>query len=211
MDPYFHLFCGIIISFFSFFCPNKSITGSNCVIIECNMSKKRKLAVSEIDRVIDKHRVESQTGACIVQLYDYGIKKLQSPLNTSRKYILLIYFTFLVKALSPSFHYIFGIYKVFAIHFTKSKLMARSVLEFSSPEKKLLFLLLGIYMLYIISYLLWNWGRIWYIFQTVFPFLILLKLLLKKPRASAENIGIKVSALSPSSQLFTATVLPIRL
>ena len=34
--------------------------------------------------------------------------------------------------------------------------------------------------------------------ETEFPILILLILLLKKTRASAENIGIKVSALSPS-------------
>ena len=58
-------------------------------------------------------------GAFIVRHNDYDIKNLQSPLNTSWKYILLIYFTFLVKALPQSLHYILGIYiySSLVIHF----------------------------------------------------------------------------------------------
>ena len=33
--------------FFSFFCQNANITGSNCAIIGCNLSKKHKLALSQ--------------------------------------------------------------------------------------------------------------------------------------------------------------------
>ena len=32
---------------FSFFCQNANITGSNCAIIDCNLSKKHKLALSQ--------------------------------------------------------------------------------------------------------------------------------------------------------------------
>ena len=57
-----------------------------------------------------------------VTLRLHDVKTLQCPLNTQWKYILLIYFTLLVKALFPSFHYSLGIYiYFFAIHFTKSK------------------------------------------------------------------------------------------
>ena len=59
------------------------------------------------------------------------------------------------------------------IHFTKTKLIARSVPVLKLPEKNVLF-----------------------------P-------LLKKSRVSAENTGIKVSAIQPSGPLFTAIVLPI--
>ena len=44
--------------------------------------------------------------------------------------------------------------------------------------------------------------------QSEFQFLIVY-IATAKSRVSAENIGIKVSALSPSCPLFTAIVLPI--
>ena len=47
MDPFCHVFYVIIILFFSFFCKNVNITGSNCGIIDYNLSKKHKLALSE--------------------------------------------------------------------------------------------------------------------------------------------------------------------
>ena len=43
----------VVIIIFYFFCQNASITGSNCAIIGCNLSRKHKLAI--------KHRAESQT------------------------------------------------------------------------------------------------------------------------------------------------------
>ena len=60
-----------------------------------------------------------------------------------------LYFTFLVRVLPPPFHYSLGIYShlSFAIHFTKSKLLARSVSVLKLPEKNALFPLLGIYLL----------------------------------------------------------------
>ena len=50
---------------------------------------------------------------------------------------LCLYFTFLVKVLPPPFHYSLGsyLYLFFVIHFTKSKLIARSVPVPKLPEK----------------------------------------------------------------------------
>ena len=45
----------------------------------------------------------------------HDIKKIQSPLNTPWKSILLIYFQFLVKALPPSFCYSLGIFVFFLL------------------------------------------------------------------------------------------------
>ena len=39
----FLLFCKIIVSFFSFLCQDANKTRSNCALIGCNLSKKRKL------------------------------------------------------------------------------------------------------------------------------------------------------------------------
>ena len=77
-----------------------------------------------------------------------------------------LYFTSLVKVLHPPFHYGLGsyLYLLFVIHFTKSKLIARSVSVLKLPEKNELFPLLGI-------------------------------CLLLRNQVSAENIGLKVSAL----------------
>ena len=57
----------------------------------------------------------------------------------------------------------------------------------------------------IISYLLWTLVMIWYIFHKSIPAYIVTA----KPWPSAENIGIKVSALSPSQSPFTDIELPI--
>ena len=43
MDLYFYLFIRLLL--FSFFCQDANKTGSNCGIIVCNLSKKRKLAL----------------------------------------------------------------------------------------------------------------------------------------------------------------------
>ena len=48
--------------------------------------------------------------------------------------MLLIHFTFLLEALPPSFHYSLGIFFLVK-HFTKSKLIARSVPALKLPEK----------------------------------------------------------------------------
>ena len=53
----------------------------------------------------------------------------------------------------------FSFYIFFVMRFTKSKLMAGSIPVLT--EKKFLFPLLGIHLLYIISYLLSTLGRIW--------------------------------------------------
>ena len=45
MDPYFHFFIRLLSAFFSFFCQDANKTGSNCVIIGCNLLKKHKLAL----------------------------------------------------------------------------------------------------------------------------------------------------------------------
>ena len=54
--------------------------------------------------------------------------------------------TFLVKVFPPPFHYSLGsyLYLFFVIHFTKSKLIARSVPVLTLPEKNALFHFLGI-------------------------------------------------------------------
>ena len=72
----------------------------------------------------------------------------------------------MVKDIPAPFHYNLGgyLYLFFVIHFTKSKLVARSVPVLKLSEKNSLFPLLGIY-------------------------------LLLRNQVSAENIGIKVSAL----------------
>ena len=45
MDPYFYLFIRLLSAFFSFFCQDVSKARSNCAIIGCNLSKKRKLTL----------------------------------------------------------------------------------------------------------------------------------------------------------------------
>ena len=76
----------------------------------------------------------------------HAIKKLQSPLNTPWRYILLMYFTFLVKALPPCFYCSLGIF-IFAIYFAKSKLIAISVPVLTLQEK-MYYSLFWIYMCY---------------------------------------------------------------
>ena len=121
----------ISISFFLFFSQNANITGSNN-----RLQFAKKPQISTVSNTADSQTTRrfffdillganctpawGQTlkscraiwlaDACIVGSYDYDIKNLQSPLNTPSKYILLIYVTFLVKALHQSFHYILGIY-----------------------------------------------------------------------------------------------------
>ena len=72
-----------------------------------------------------------------VTLRQWHQEWLQSPFSTSRKYILLIHFTFLVESLHPSFQYSLVIYICIyiAVNFTKSKLMAGSVPVLNLPEK----------------------------------------------------------------------------
>ena len=83
-------------------------------------------------------------------------KKLHPPWNIPWKYILLIYFTFLVKALAPSTTS--QIYIFFVVHFTKSKLTCRKT--------------------YIIPFSRFRQNMV-HFSQTEFPVLILLILLLK--------------------------------
>ena len=122
-----------------------------------------------------------------VTLRLHDIKKLQSPLNKPWKY-----FTFLVKALLPSFHYSLGIYIYFFIHFIKSKLV-------------LVFPLQGIYLLLCPIYFelydpfFTNWISI-----SNFAYIAT-----AESRVSAENKGIKVSVLSHIWPRFTAIVLPV--
>ena len=109
-------------------------------------------------------------------------------------------FYFLVKALSPSFHYHFLLYI-----FIKSKLMASTVPVLKLPEKKLLFPLLGMYLsLYPICFELYcpflaNWISV-----SNFAYIAT-----AKSRVSEENISIKWSSLPPNWPIFTAIVLPI--
>ena len=80
--------------------------------------------------------------------------------------------------------------------------------QYLITRKNALFLLLGIYLLYNISYLLWMLGRIWYVFHKLI-FQFLLCLYTNESRASANNIVIKVSALPLRWPLFSDIVLPI--
>ena len=105
-------------------------------------------------------------------------EKLQCPLDTTWKYILLIYFTLLVRALPPSFHYSLVIF-VFCYTFYYVKIGGKKQFQYLSYQKKCIILS----------------SRI--ISVTM------------KSRVTAENIGIKVSALPSSCSLFTAIVLPI--
>ena len=140
MDPYFYLFMELLTVFFCFFF---------CAIIGRNLSKKCKLPLCQTQtgqsnnichKILfnilleaalttiwgqrsKKYRSSQLVGACVVSIYEYDNKKLQSPLNTRRKYILLIYYGFFSKLF---FHlsFIFQVYTLFVILFTQSKLMA---------------------------------------------------------------------------------------
>ena len=143
-----------------------------------------------------------------MQLYDYDIKKLQSSMNTPWKFILLIYFTFLVKALSPSFHYILGKYiSCFTFYWVKIDGRINSSTKFT--RKNGLFPLLGMYLLYNIFYLLWTLARIWCIldFQISCSNFVYIATEKAAAEASAAKIDLKVSALSLSWPLFTAFLL----
>ena len=83
----------------------------------------------------------------------------------------------LVKVLPLPFHYSLGsyLYLFFDIHFTKSKLIERSVPVLKLPDKNVLFPLLECIFYYI-------------------PIIYGIYLLLRN-KVSAENIGIKLSVL----------------
>ena len=135
--PIFLPFYKIIVSFFSFFCQDASKTRSNCAIIDWNLSKKHKLILHKIQNgepnyvaseIINFSLIFARSylyknlgtgiqiqlswlvGWCIycVTLRLHDIKKLQCPLNTPWKCILLI--TFLVKVLPAPFYYSLGIF-----------------------------------------------------------------------------------------------------
>ena len=132
-------FYKIIVSFFSFLCQNANKTRSNSAIISCNFSKKHELTLYEnlngesnyvdhkfffnfcyelpVQKLGDRHANSIELASWLVHVWCYcvtlrlhDIKKLQCPLNTPWKYILLIYFTILVKSLPPSFHHSLGIF-----------------------------------------------------------------------------------------------------
>ena len=48
MDPYLYLFIRLLSAFFLFFCQDANKTRSDCAIIDCNLSKKHKLTLYEI-------------------------------------------------------------------------------------------------------------------------------------------------------------------
>ena len=80
----------------------------------------------------------------ILRLHD--IKKLHCALNTPWKYILLIYFTFLVKVLPAPFHYSLGI-SIFCYTFYQVKIDSMISSSTQVTRKNVLFPLLGIYLL----------------------------------------------------------------
>ena len=53
MDPYFYLFIRLLSAFF-FFCQDANKTRSNCAIIGCNLSKKRRLTLYKTNYVDHK-------------------------------------------------------------------------------------------------------------------------------------------------------------
>ena len=56
MDSYFYLFYKIIVSFFSLLCQDANKTRSNCTVIDCNLSKKHKLAMYKTERRVKLRR-----------------------------------------------------------------------------------------------------------------------------------------------------------
>ena len=155
MNKYFVPFHKIIVSFFSFFYQDVNKTRSNCAIIGCNLSKKHKLTLYKTQNGFftrsylpaqnlgDRHPNTIELASCLVHvLCDFKAAWHQEAPFSRSISCWCLYFTFLIKVLPPPFHYSLGsyLYLFFVIHFTKSKLIARSVPVLKWPEKMHYFL-----------------------------------------------------------------------
>ena len=129
MDPCFYLFIRLSSAFFCFFCQDTNKTRSNCAVIGCNLSKKHKLMLYKtqnrepnyadhkfflnfhwelsVQKLGYRHPSTTELASWLVYvLCDFKATWLQEvsvSLKYNMKIHLLIYFTFLVKDLPPSF------------------------------------------------------------------------------------------------------------
>ena len=129
----------IIVSFFPFFCQDEYKTRSNCAIIGCNLSKKRKLTLYKtqngesnyvdhsfsliftrsylpVKTLGEEHRNTIEL-AVVWSLYcvTSRLNDIKNLTSVSVEYTMEIHladasFTFLVKVLPPPFHYSLGSY-----------------------------------------------------------------------------------------------------
>ena len=156
MDWYLYLFTSLLSVFFPFLWQNVNITGSKCAIADCNLSEKQKLALSQ-----------TQSGEPnTIGLATWLLHMLCNFMTVTSRSCRLpgIYH----ENRSSWCIYVFGKNptSIFSLHFRYTYFLLYILPSQSWLTRKyVLFPFLGIYLSYVIDYLIWTLGRIWCIFH----------------------------------------------